>query len=70
MAKRAWWERLSWPQVVALAVLVAGVVAVWIAVPSEKLPPWETIAGLLAVLSGGSASAMLPSLVRRDGGAS
>lgn len=65
--KKKWWERLTWPQVAALAVVVGGVATIWIAVPADKLPPWETIAGLLAVLVGGGASAALPSLVRRDG---
>jgi len=67
MTKKAW-ERLSWPQVAALAIVIAGVVAVWIAVPSDKLPPWEVISGLVAILVGGGASAVLPALVRpKDG---
>lgn len=63
---KRWWERLSWPQVAALAVIVGGVVAVWIAVPADKLPPWETIGGLVAIVLGGGASSVLPSLVRRE----
>lgn len=65
--KKSVWERLTWPQVVAFGVVVAGVAAVWIAVPADKLPPWEVIGGLVSVLLGGSASALLPGLVRKDG---
>jgi len=62
------WKRLSWPQVAALAIVIAGVVAVWVAVPADKLPPWEVISGLVAILVGGGASAALPALVRpKDG---
>ncbi len=67
MAKKSVWERLSWPQVVALGLVIAGVVAVLVAVPADKLPPWEVISGLVAVVLGGGASAVLPALVRKDG---
>lgn len=67
MAKRTRWERLSWPQVAALAVLVGGVVTILLAVPADKLPPWEVIGGVIAALLGGGASSMLGPLVRRGG---
>lgn len=66
MTKRSIWARLSWPQVAALAVLVGGAVAILIAVPADKLPPWEVIGGVVAALLGGGASSMLGPLVRRD----
>lgn len=66
MTKRSWWSRLSWPQVAALTVLVAGAVAILVAVPADKLPPWEVIGGVVSVLLGGSASSMLGPLVRRE----
>lgn len=62
----SFWSRLSWPQVVAFAVLVLGVVAILVFVPSEKLQavPWEGIAGVVAVIVGGGASTFLGPLVR------
>lgn len=60
------WQRLSWPQVVALATLVAGVVAILVAVPTEKLTaiPWEGVAGVVAILVGGTGSALVGPLFR------
>lgn len=51
---RTWWERLSWPQVVALAILVTGVILAGVLVPLEKLEtiPWEQGLGLALLLAG------------------
>jgi hypothetical protein len=60
------WSRLSWPQVVALGLVIAGIVAVLVAVPSEKLSelPWEQLVGLATVLVGGGIGALSGPLVR------
>ena len=60
------WQRLSWPQVAALAILVIGAVAALYGVPLATWQglPWEAIAGLVAVIVGGGASSMLGPLVR------
>jgi len=62
------WARLSWPQVAALAVMVAGALGLLVLVPADKLEglPWEWIASIVAILLGGAASATLPPLVRSD----
>lgn len=60
------WSRLSWPQVAALAILVIGAVAALVGVPLETWQglPWESIAGFVAVVVAGGASATLGPLVR------
>lgn len=60
------WQRLTWPQVVALGLVVAGVVAVLAVVPTEKIVdlPWEQLVGLASVLVGGGIGAFSDRLVR------
>lgn len=60
------WQRLSWPQVAALGILVLGAVAALYGVPLATWQglPWEAIAGLVAVIVGGGVSSMLGPLVR------
>lgn len=65
------WSRLSWPQVVALGVLVLGVVSILVAVPLDKLTaiPWDGVIGVVLVLAGGGASAALAPMLRPRGSA-
>lgn len=54
-------RRLSWPQVVALAVLVTGGVVALIFVPADR---WEVIAGVIATLVAGTGGVIGGPLVR------
>lgn len=60
------WSRLSWPQVVAFSVMVVGALIAVIFVPVETWSrlPWEAIAGIVAMLVSGGASAFLDRAVR------
>lgn len=61
------WHRLSWPQVVALGLIVAGGVTVLVAVPGSALAavPWEAIAGAAVSILGVVLGASSGPLVRR-----
>lgn len=59
-------RKLSWPQVAALTVFVAGGVTILVFVPSDKLPSWEIVLGFASMAVGGSASAFLAPLIRRE----
>lgn len=60
--------RLHWPQVAALAVVVAGTVTALVFVPTSTWAaiPWESILAGVAAVGGAGASALLGPLVRRS----
>lgn len=64
--KRRLWERLTWPQVAALAIAVGGVVSLLHSLPPEA---WEhidaeQIASVIAILFGLGGSAVSDRLLR------
>lgn len=62
------WSRLSWPQVAAMAITVAGgvAVAVWAPIPWAELP-WEAILGVALSIGGVGALGVSGPIVRPRG---
>jgi hypothetical protein len=65
--RRRWWERLTWPQVGALAIAVSGVLGLLHAMPAEvwERLDWTTVGSIVLTLLGLGGSAAAGPLFRR-----